>query len=126
MAQTSPRRRKSPYGTRTAFTLVELLVTCACVVLLVGMLMPSLSGAMAASRSLNCQTNLRQLGAAAMSYGAVYGGHSPAAILYFKRPAGIEIAAWDFVHHPDGTVTAGALWQFTDAGAPVHQCPEFE
>ena len=115
-----------PLPTRRAgFTLVEIVVVIACLALVVGLTMPALSGAMAASRSMRCQTNLRQLATATFAYSAVYNGWSPASILYFKRDAGVEIAAWDFVHHPDGTVSPGALWAFADADPRVHQCPDF-
>ncbi|MCF7838264.1 MAG: prepilin-type N-terminal cleavage/methylation domain-containing protein [Candidatus Marinimicrobia bacterium] len=46
---------------RRAFTLVELLVVIAIIGILIGLLMPALSGVMATSRLNECQSNLREL-----------------------------------------------------------------
>jgi prepilin-type N-terminal cleavage/methylation domain-containing protein len=51
-----------------AFTLVELLVVISIVVLLTGILMPSLSRARAASERMSCASNMRQVGCAVHSY----------------------------------------------------------
>lgn len=129
-AFTTPPRVARCGATRAArsrgLTVVELLVVLGCLLLLTGLVVPSLSRAGAAARSLRCQANLRQLANATFAYANIYGGHAPAAVLYFSTPAGIETAAWDFIHHPGGEVSGGPLWSFIDAGAPVLQCPDFE
>lgn len=55
-------------SSHTAFTLVEVLVVTAIVSLLLGLLVPALSGARASARSVKCLSNLRQLGLATAAY----------------------------------------------------------
>ncbi len=55
---------------RRAFTLIELLVVVAIIVVLMAMLMPALARARKQARMVQCQSNLRQMGAAMMLYSA--------------------------------------------------------
>lgn len=67
-----------------AFTLVELLVVLAIIGLLVGLLLPAVQAAREASRTMQCQNNLRQIGLATQSFHDTYRVFPPAR--YQPRP----------------------------------------
>ncbi len=61
-------RRHRSASRRGAFTLMELLTVISIITLLISMLLPSVSGARKRGRMTVCQTRLRELAAAALSY----------------------------------------------------------
>ena len=61
----------------SAFTLVELLVVVAVIALLVTMIVPSLSRAVALTRKVHCLSNLHQLGVAGHAYKSEHGCYPP-------------------------------------------------
>ena len=62
---------------RSGFTLVELLVVIGIIALLIGMLMPALARARAASQKVVCAASLRQIGQGLQSYVSAHRGHGP-------------------------------------------------
>jgi prepilin-type N-terminal cleavage/methylation domain-containing protein len=67
---TAERHGAMPRMTGTGFTLIELLVVIAIIALLLGILIPSLSGARDLARQTRCASNLRQIASAATAYEA--------------------------------------------------------
>lgn len=63
-----PHRLVPPPG----FSLVELLVVIGVIALLVGLLMPAISGARQQSLTVKCASNLRQIGIALETYNQAY------------------------------------------------------
>lgn len=61
-------------GGRRGFTLVELLVVMGIIAVLIAMLLPALSKAQRQAKWINCQSNLRQIGAELVTYMNDWGG----------------------------------------------------
>jgi prepilin-type processing-associated H-X9-DG protein/prepilin-type N-terminal cleavage/methylation domain-containing protein len=119
-----------PRSRGAAFTLVELLVVIAIIALLVGLLLPALSGAREQARSTACLSNLRQLVVAAQMYCDAHKGSYPlSSYSIFEPPIAISYQ-WDFTVKRDTstnttTVTPGLLFMGrTDAR--IFQCPSFD
>ena len=64
------RQAKTAYATRRrhAFTLVELLVVIAVLAVLLALLLPAVQAARESGRRANCQSNLKQIGLALLTY----------------------------------------------------------
>ncbi|MCI0362598.1 MAG: hypothetical protein L0Y44_02230 [Phycisphaerales bacterium] len=120
----APHSALSTFQRSRAFTLTEVLVTLGAIVLLVGLLAPALSSVGASSRSLRCQTNLRQICIGAQNYAAIYQLYPPA--IRYDTVGGVwRNIAWDWVTtFSNQVVSPGALWAFTDNPGEVQQCPD--
>jgi prepilin-type processing-associated H-X9-DG protein len=105
-----------------AMTIVELMVALATLALLLGLLLPALSGVQAAGRRTVCTSNLRQMAIAAQGYALEYGFFPPA--LRYENDGDVTQVAWDWVTTLDGRlVSPGALWSYADDPGKVQQCP---
>jgi prepilin-type processing-associated H-X9-DG protein/prepilin-type N-terminal cleavage/methylation domain-containing protein len=101
---------------KRAFTLVELLVVIGILALLIAILLPALTVANEQAKSVQCLSNLRQLGLAAQMYVMRSGGSYPI--------AQDGTAEWDFKIE-NGQVLPGILW-WGSASLKIQQCPSCE
>jgi len=101
---------------RRAFTLVELLVVIGIIAVLVGVLLPAMSGARDVARTTSCLGNLRQLALAAQHYVITNRGQFPVA-----RWGGDN---WDF-SIVNCKPVPGLLWR-GQTDLRIQQCPSFD
>ena len=114
----------SPRRTRSAFTLVELLVVIGIISVLIAILLPALSAARESAKAVKCVSNLRQLAVAAQMYCNTFHGSYP--IAYYD--AGTTSYSWDFTTDRGSSgvsILPGLLW-LGKADARIQQCPSFE
>ncbi|HEY4309306.1 MAG TPA: type II secretion system protein [Pirellulales bacterium] len=108
---------------RQAFSLIELLMVIGIISLLVGMLLPALSKARRSSQSVQCRSQLRQLGIAFHMYASANRGYLP---------------SWSGVHfYPDAKYSEvdgdqdGLSWTeqlmpyYVAPDSKLYQCPSF-
>lgn len=135
-----------------AFTLIEMLLVIAIIVVLAGLLYPVFSKVRESGRSTQCVSNLRQLQVAAMTYAG--GGHFPRsrsysrperdpytkAILFYQHEAG-WVSWYNYTNgytqsanisgsyhyvstNGTATITNGVLWGYIK-DARIYACPTF-
>jgi len=86
---------------RSGFTLVELLVVIGIIALLISILLPSLNRARGAAQSVQCLSNLRQVGQSMLMYTSDHQGRLP----YGNT--------WSFGSNPRGDTFHAALSRYT-------------
>lgn len=111
---------------RSAFTLTELLVVIAMMVLLASLLLPALGGSKASAKSIQCASNLRQMGIAAHIYVDDNADFYPIAQYDIVEGSVAFLYAWDFttIASNPNVVIPGLLWQGRTI-LQIQQCPSF-
>lgn len=103
------------------FTLIELLVVIAIIGTLVGLVSAMARSAHASAKSASCQSNLRQIAQAALSYADAHRGEFPWGS---KMVSGYSSYCWDFVTTSDGVTEPAPMWAGS-ASRKVLCCPEY-
>jgi prepilin-type processing-associated H-X9-DG protein len=110
---------------KRAITLIEVVVVIGIVAIVLSIALPALSRAGSASRTLECQSNLRQLFAMAEHYSNDNDGRYPVAVRYERSGADFVIIAWDWKQvGSHGPISPGPLWRGVTDPHHVQQCPE--
>lgn len=133
----------------SGFTLIEMLVVVAIILVLAAMGYPIFSMARESGRTAQCSSNLHQLQLAAMNYATDNGGKMPEASCgnwYLKYGEWVHPHGWvawtdsskcnDKVLHANGvyawfgeggkaSIANGSMWEYVKGGYGVYLCPTF-
>jgi len=105
-------------NTRKGFTLVELLVVVAIIMILMSLLLPTTHKALHRARTIQCMGNLRKIIAAAHQYADDNRDRFPYANEWTKDVGHTSWARRD-------SVTQGTLFSYLDENMGTYLCPEF-
>ena len=120
-------------GSKRSFSLVELAVVILIIVIIVGLLMPSVSTPRSAARRMICSNNLKQLSLALLEYENAYGSFPPA---YTVDANGNRLHSWrtlilPFIEQQPlyDSIDLSKPWdhpinaKFNSVDIPVFKCP---
>lgn len=112
---------------RRAFSLIELLVVIAIIVLLIGILLPSLASAREAGRTTVCLSNMKQIGVGLVSYAGDYkgqiweSGHDSPFRFWYAQPTNPLLATTNMTGN-NPTMVGPALQYLTNTDR-IFACP---
>jgi prepilin-type N-terminal cleavage/methylation domain-containing protein/prepilin-type processing-associated H-X9-DG protein len=125
-AESAAARARNRRASAGAFSLIELLVVLAVIVILAGLLLPALARSKAAGQSAKCLSNLRQMAIAAHIYVSDNADSYPIAYFNTQINGVAYFYNWDLTTIGTGAarVVPGLLWEGQGA-EQVQQCPSF-
>lgn len=117
----SPRRR-------SAFTLVELVIVIAILLVLMSLLLPGLSAAREQARAVKCQNNIHRLWQGWLLFAAEHEGHLPGGFYDTGNP---DPDKRDWMQGAQaGTLLAapqeGTLFKYVGRSYDIYRCPSLE
>ncbi len=112
---------------KTAFTIIELMVVVAIIVLLIAILLPSLQSARQHAKTVQCSSNMHHIGLSMANYLFMSDGTYPASYLY---PHNLD-GEWSIQTQDDGRPFGYQHWSYFlyedgKIGDQMFQCPNME
>ena len=104
-----------------AFTLIEMLVACACIAILAAMLLSAIPRVLSGVRATKCQSNLRQIGIAAQLWSADNNGKIVPVFNPGESGDPLSPLLWTGMLAP---YMGRSLTMSSISSAPVYICPE--
>ncbi|MHC5109930.1 MAG: hypothetical protein ACYTHJ_08640 [Planctomycetota bacterium] len=112
-------------GVHQAFSILELLVVVGVLMLVLGILLPSLNDARKKAQRVTCLSNQRQIALAIQAYAQDYQDRLPIAH-YFDQNR-LAFVAWDTTTFAASSTQSepGLIWEYV-SGQVVQQCPTYD
>lgn len=103
---------------RDAFTLIEMLLVVAIIVLLIALLLPTLGEGKERAKELYCQSNMSQIGRVTLAYAADNAGKFPANRFTPDKSKPAEHVTWRWLLHKASYADETSIWECPEDPQP--------